>query len=82
MMVGMTAKAKIAITLPPELVKAAKQAVATGKAENVSAYVSRALQEQVQRDDLDSMLDEMLAASGGPLTDAERAEIDTEAGWQ
>jgi Arc/MetJ-type ribon-helix-helix transcriptional regulator len=81
-MVGMTAKAKIAVTLPPELVRAAKEAVATGRAESVSAYVARAVQAQVERDDLDSMLDEMLVASGGPLTDAERAAIDEAAGWQ
>lgn len=82
MMVGMTTKAKIAVSLPPSLVAAARSAVAEGRSPNVSAYVAHALEEQVKRDDLDSLLDELLARSGGAMTDAERDRIDREAGWQ
>ena len=45
MLVGMT-KAKIAVTLPPELVARARRAVRKGVAESVSAYVTTALQER------------------------------------
>jgi Arc/MetJ-type ribon-helix-helix transcriptional regulator len=81
MMFGMTARSKIAVSLPSPLVERAKAAVAQGRAPNVSAYVERALEERVKLDALDTWLDELLAETGGPLTDAERAEIDKEAGW-
>jgi hypothetical protein len=42
----------------------------------VSAYVARALEEQAKLDDLGSLLDEMLAETGGPLTAAERRAAD------
>jgi Arc/MetJ-type ribon-helix-helix transcriptional regulator len=50
----MTARTKIAVSLPSELVGAAKQAVAKGLAPNVSAYVARAMEEQAKLDDLDA----------------------------
>lgn len=82
MMSGMTAKSKIAVTLPADLVDAARTAVKAGRAASVSAYVAGALRQRSEVDDLDDLLDEMLAATGGPLTDSERAEIDQEAGWR
>ena len=78
---GMTAKAKIAVTLPADLVESARTAVQAGRASSVSAYVASALEHRVKLDDLDALLSEMLAETGGPLTEAERAEIDREAGW-
>jgi hypothetical protein len=42
----------------------------------VSAYVARALAEQTKLDDLAALLDEMLAASGGPMTASERRAAD------
>ncbi len=81
MVAGMTSKAKIAVTLPTDLVAAARSAVKAGRAPSVSAYVG-ALKERTKLDDLDALLDEMLAETGGPLTDAERAEIDRQAGWK
>lgn len=83
MIVGMTpSKSKIAVSLPPPLVDAARAAVAAGRAPNVSAYVAHALEEQVKLDDLDALLKELLEESGGPLTDSERDRIDREAGWR
>lgn len=76
MMVGMTSKAKIAVSLPPELVEQAQQAVAQGRASSVSAYVAEALEQKSKLDDLASLLDEMLAATGGPLTAEESREAD------
>ncbi|MGQ0465680.1 MAG: hypothetical protein ACT4QG_10220 [Sporichthyaceae bacterium] len=69
------------MTVPEELVAVAKAAVARGRAASVSGYVADAMREKAQREDLDVLLDEMLAATGGPLTDEERRAIDEEAGW-
>ena len=76
MMVGMTTKEKIAVSLPPSLVKAAKRAVRVGRAPNVSAYVAEAIAEKVMLDDLAGLLDEMLAETGGPMTQVERRSAD------
>lgn len=78
MMLGMTPKEKIAVSLPAHLVAAAKRAVRRGRSPNVSAYVAEALEEKARLDDVQSLIDEMLADTGGPLTDAERAAIDRE----
>ncbi len=75
MMAGMT-KAKIAVSLPAELVAQANKAVSDGRAASVSAYVANALEEQAKLDDLASLLDEMLAETGGPLTASERKAAD------
>lgn len=72
---GMT-MAKIAVSLPSELVTAARRAVDEGRAASVSAYVAEALEEKAKLDDPASLLDEMLTATGGPLTEAERAAAD------
>jgi Arc/MetJ-type ribon-helix-helix transcriptional regulator len=75
MIVGMTTS-KIAVSLPSELVEQAQRAVAEGRSPSVSAYVARALEEQAKLDDLASLLTEMLAETGGPLTTAERKAAD------
>lgn len=76
MMIGMTTKAKIAVSLPTELVEQAQRAVSDGRAASVSAYVADALEQKSKLDDLASLLDEMLAATGGPLTPEEAAAAD------
>lgn len=76
MIVGMTPKRKIAVSLPAPMVDAAKRAVRGGRAANVSAYVADALSEKVMLDDLATLLDEMLAETGGPLTKTERRTAD------
>jgi Arc/MetJ-type ribon-helix-helix transcriptional regulator len=79
MIVGMTTR-KIAVSLPSELVAQAQRAVSEGRAASVSAYVARALQEQEKLDDLTSLLEEMLAETGGALTAAERKAADNALG--
>lgn len=74
MIVGMTSK--IAVSLPDELVAQAKAAVATGRAASVSAYVAAAMREKAKLDDLQLLLNELLAETGGPLTDGERRSAD------
>jgi Arc/MetJ-type ribon-helix-helix transcriptional regulator len=75
MIVGMTT-AKIAVSLPQELVAQARRAVVERRASSVSAYVAAALEEKAKLDDLASLLDEMLAETGGPLTARERRAAD------
>lgn len=74
-MIGMT-KSKIAVTLPPELVARARRAVRAGRADSVSAYIAAALEEKTKLDELADMLTEMLAETGGPLTESERRTAD------
>jgi hypothetical protein len=75
MLAGMT-KAKIAVTLPRDLVARAKRAVRKGTAESVSAYVSAALVEKAKVEDLSEMLERMLEETGGPLSERERRAAD------
>lgn len=72
---GMTT-AKIAVSLPKHVAERARRAVRSGRAASVSAYVAAALEEKVKLDELSTLLDEMLAESGGPLTVAERRAAD------
>ena len=67
---------KVAVSLPRALVGQAKRAVKERRAASVSAYVSAALMEKAKLDDLATLLDEMLAETGGPLTAAERRAAD------
>ncbi|HXM57843.1 MAG TPA: toxin-antitoxin system antitoxin subunit [Candidatus Dormibacteraeota bacterium] len=57
---------KIAVSLPDDLVAAARRAVADGRAASVSAYVATALARQVREEDLTSLLAEMRAEHGSP----------------
>jgi Arc/MetJ-type ribon-helix-helix transcriptional regulator len=75
-MIGMTKpKAKIAITIDSDVLDCVESAVDTGPLRSVSAYIEHAVvNELAAQDDFDAMLEEMLEATGGPLTDEERAE--------
>jgi len=72
----MTTRAKIAVSLPAELVAQAHRAVAEGRATSVSAYVAEALEEKSTLDDLASLLAEMFAETRQSLTAEERAAAD------
>lgn len=75
MIVGMTT-VKIAVSLPGEAVEQARRAVAAGEAASVSAYVAQAMVSKAQQDDLSALLDELLAETGGPLTESEKSSAD------
>jgi Arc/MetJ-type ribon-helix-helix transcriptional regulator len=75
-MIGGMTKSKIAVTLPPALVAQARRAVRAGRADSVSAYIAAALEEKSKLDDLAEMLTDMLAETGGPLTESERRAAD------
>jgi Arc/MetJ-type ribon-helix-helix transcriptional regulator len=57
---------KIAVSLPDELVAAARRAVAEGRAASVSAYVAGALARQLREEDLSATIAEMRAEHGVP----------------
>jgi Arc/MetJ-type ribon-helix-helix transcriptional regulator len=61
----MTAE-KIAITLPPEQVAAAKEAVAAGRAGSVSAYISAAVAKYSRTEGLSDLVATMRAEDGVP----------------
>lgn len=67
-------RAKISITIDEELLARVRLGVEAGHAKSVSAYVEHAVAGQLAaEDDFEAMLAESLAATGGPLTDEERA---------
>lgn len=68
--------AKIAVSVPRSSLDRVRQAVRSGRAASVSAYVSAAIAERAKLDDLEDLLAEMLAETGGPLTPAERRAAD------
>ncbi len=78
MIKGMTTT-KIAVSLPEELVLHARSAVKSGTARSVSSYIAGALEEKKKLEDLTGLIDEMLAETGGPLTEDEIRSLDREA---
>jgi hypothetical protein len=72
----MTTYQKLAVSLPLRAADSARRAVRRGDAPSVSAYIAAAIEEKAKLDDLATLLDEMLAASGGPLTATERRAAD------
>ena len=75
MLTGMTSM-KVAVSIPRETFQRAQRAVRRGRAASLSAYVTEALEQKVTLDELDTLLDEMLEESGGPMTRAEERRTD------
>lgn len=66
-------KVKIAITLRPDVVEKVRAAVGDGRARSVSAYIEHAVLGQLAAETgFDSIIAEMLSATGGPSTKGER----------
>ncbi len=65
----MTTVKKIAVSLPPEQVTAARRAVSEGRAASVSAYVSEAIAHREHADELATLIAEMTAEGGEPTAD-------------
>ena len=59
-------KAKIALTIPAEVLVLAKREVRKGRAKSLSAFISEAVGDKVRRDELTSILDAMDAEHGPP----------------
>jgi hypothetical protein len=58
--------AKVALSIPAELLEQAKAEVANGRAKNLSVFVSEALDQRLRRDELTTILDAMDAEHGPP----------------
>lgn len=76
MIISMTKRVKIAVSLPAELVDTARRCVASGRATSVSAYVAEALEHYARREDLLTYLHQSLEESGGPPSTEELAWAD------
>lgn len=63
--------AKIAVSVPAEILRRAKAQVKAGRAKSISALVSEAVGEKVQYNELAAILDEMDARHGKPGKGAE-----------
>lgn len=62
--------AKIALSMPTEILRRAKKEVVARKAKSLSAYVADAVDEKLRRDELVAILDEMDAEHGKPSKQA------------
>jgi len=69
MIIGMT-RAKIAITVPEELLAQVKDAVARGEASSVSAYISDAIAMRGAKSGLRAYLDALIERDGQPSEEA------------
>src|SRR5690349_13920813 len=58
--------AKVALSLPADLLEQAKVEVATGRAKNLSVFVAEALDQRLRRDELNAILDAMDEEHGLP----------------
>jgi Arc/MetJ-type ribon-helix-helix transcriptional regulator len=70
-------KLRLSVSVDEDLIKAAKAAVATGRFENVSAWVNDALRRQADHDRRLVVLDEFLAeyeAEHGEITESEMTD--------
>jgi Arc/MetJ-type ribon-helix-helix transcriptional regulator len=58
--------AKVALSIPADVLRQAKKEVATGRAKSLSSFVSEALDEKLRRTELSTILDAMDAEHGNP----------------
>jgi Arc/MetJ-type ribon-helix-helix transcriptional regulator len=58
--------AKVALSIPADVLRQAKKEVATGRAKSLSSFVSEALDEKLRRSELSAILDAMDAQHGRP----------------
>jgi hypothetical protein len=67
----MQTKTRVTVTVPDVVLQAARRDVESGVAPSLSAWVTDAAEAKARRESLDHVLDELLEASGGPLTEEE-----------
>jgi hypothetical protein len=58
--------AKVALSIPAEVLRLAKREVAAGRAKSLSSFVSEAVDEKLHRDELSAILDALDAEHGTP----------------
>lgn len=64
--------AKVALTIPADVLAGARKQVKAGRARSLSAFVSEAVGERLRRDQLTAILDAMDAEHGRPNKAAAR----------
>jgi len=64
-------KAKVAVTIPADVLAAAQMQVAAGAAPSLSAFVSAAVADKIKSNDLERLLDAMDAELGPPGPEAQ-----------
>lgn len=65
---------KVTVSLDPAVAERARQDVAAGRAKSLSSWLNEAARAHVEREDLEAVLAELLAETGGPPSQAELAE--------
>ncbi|HEY8945444.1 MAG TPA: hypothetical protein VIM73_14335 [Polyangiaceae bacterium] len=63
---------KVAVSIPSQVLRLAKEQVKAGRAKSLSALVTEAVDEKVRRNQLSEILDAMDAELGPPGKNAER----------
>ena len=63
--------AKVALSMPAEVLRLAKKEVAAGRAKSLSSFVAEAVDEKLRRDELADILDTMDAEYGRPSKEAQ-----------
>jgi hypothetical protein len=58
--------AKVALSMPAEVLRLAKKEVAAGRAKSLSSFVAEAVDEKLRRDELTKILDAMDVEHGKP----------------
>ena len=58
--------AKVALSMPAEVLRLAQKEVAAGRAKSLSAFVTEAVDEKLRRDELTAILDAMDVEHGKP----------------
>jgi hypothetical protein len=58
--------AKVALSMPADVLRLAKKEVAAGRAKSLSSFVAEAVDEKLRRDELSAILDAMDAEHGRP----------------
>ena len=58
--------AKVALSMPGEILRLAKKEVAAGRAKSLSSFVTEAVDEKLRRDELSAILDAMDLEHGKP----------------
>jgi len=65
---------KVTVSLDPAIADRARRDVAAGRAKSLSSWVNEAARAHVEHEDLQAVLAELFAETGGPVSEAELAE--------
>jgi hypothetical protein len=65
-------RSRVTVTVRPQVLAAAEEEVASGRATSLSAWVDQAMEEKVRREELAGLLAEM-QAENGPASEQEDA---------